>query len=560
MHFLKLLISVGVAFCFSFAFAQRRANSTFGSSRNSNQNSSSQTSRAPASSNQSTSKINMDDRPSPIQIDESELHNATDPYSRGLQQYVNQCVSGDEGKLMHECAMEFRNKCGDGLINIGGNCTSKVNYCRELGCDSVPGSACQAAGCEMSIEDIKLGAIDCSSKPNTVAYGNECVSQEAACSACQANGGDCSQYKCGSENAQDNMAEADANACDVAASKVETDCNDKNQSWLNELNNVAQTIGPAFNPQQSTCGTLAAVDVATKTSLAAFSVMCNNAFDECKVACKPNPMYKTNPMYQNIAQRMAANLSQCNQTGVSGQKAQQQAVVAAQSLTSAVQTCAQNMGGLDQLAQNHCENPANKNSPACQQIKLEGLAINGSGIGGPNPGLNHGGIGGAAPGETQGESFGLGSFGEEEDRTVTPHASRPGEEIGGGKGGGNLAGGGGGSGGGEAPSGKGRGGLSGLVSNILSGFFGGGGGGGGSGSKGGGWRNLIGGGNNNNGQIRKEKGPDLRQFMPGGLKDPNRHRGIAGQFIGRDGMSGPHANIWKLINNRYQHKRASLKP
>ena len=127
-----------------------------------------------------------------------------------------------------------------------------------------------------------------------------------------------------------------------------------------------------------------------------------------------------------------------------------------------------------------------------------------------------------------------------------------GEEIGGAKGGGHVGEISPGGAAGASGNGGARKGDSGLLTSILSGFFGGGGG---SGSSGSGWKSFFGGGSGNgNGAAPsasvKNKMPDLRQFLPGGLQDPTRNRGIAGQFVGLDGLTGPHSDIWRQINNR----------
>ena len=48
--------------------------------------------------------------------------------------------------------------------------------------------------------------------------------------------------------------------------------------------------------------------------------------------------------------------------------------------------------------------------------------------------------------------------------------------------------------------------------------------------------------------------------MPGGKLDLQKARGPTVQRTGEDGMSGLHGNIWNMINNRYQYKKALLLP
>lgn len=93
---------------------------------------------------------------------------------------------------------------------------------------------------------------------------------------------------------------------------------------------------------------------------------------------------------------------------------------------------------------------------------------------------------------------------------------------------------------------------------VTSGFYSGSGGGGfgggnGSGSEGG-MRGMM----DRAVSALKNKGPDLRQFLPGGNKDPHA-RGIAGSS-GPDGITGPNSNIWHKIQNRYQVVAPTLIP
>ncbi len=95
---------------------------------------------------------------------------------------------------------------------------------------------------------------------------------------------------------------------------------------------------------------------------------------------------------------------------------------------------------------------------------------------------------------------------------------------------------------------------------VNAGFRGGGGSGG--------WGNGGGNSHSNGGYappiVRQAevKGPNLRDFLPGGGLDPKRtNRGLAG-ISGPDGITGPHSDIWKKVQNRYQVQveKASLIP
>lgn len=343
--------------------------------------------------------------------------------------------------------------------------------------------------------------------------------------------------------------ESQASLCQSAHTSAMSSCDSESQSWMNNINMVADIGGPALGqakPTASTCSGIAAASVGAKSSLAAFAVMCNSASRTCLSSCA------TPTDTQSVE-----FLKQCRAKATKAAEAQQKIQAAVQSLQASVATCQAAFGDINGQAQAHCE--AN---PAACAINMPG-GIAGNAIspdqvgGGTNPSLSGGGVGGDVGAGTGFNLSDIGDDGEEGIGQIAP--SKPGEDIGGAKGGGGVAGGSSGQGG-DAGGGSGGGKKEGLLSNILSGFFGGGGG-----SGGGGFKSWFGGGNKgdaySSGQPRAGKGtPDLRQFLPGGANDPNRHRGIAGQFIGRDGMTGPHSDIWKNINNRYQNKRASLLP
>lgn len=132
------------------------------------------------------------------------------------------------------------------------------------------------------------------------------------------------------------------------------------------------------------------------------------------------------------------------------------------------------------------------------------------------------------------------------------------EEVGGKKGGRPLMDGAAGSadGGGDKTRG---GGASGQGITVNAGFRGGGGGGG--------W-GSPGSDNGRGGYVppaatqARAMGPNLRDFLPGGGLDPkSANRGLAG-ISGPDGITGPHSDIWKKVQNRYQIQveRARLIP
>lgn len=100
--------------------------------------------------------------------------------------------------------------------------------------------------------------------------------------------------------------------------------------------------------------------------------------------------------------------------------------------------------------------------------------------------------------------------------------------------------------------------ASGISKDINGGFYGGGSGGGipGNGSSAGG--SYSGRENPRSFDPTAPGKPDLRQFLPGGMNDP-RSRKLAGDSSPH-GISGPHSNIWKNIQNRYRIVSPTLMP
>lgn len=129
---------------------------------------------------------------------------------------------------------------------------------------------------------------------------------------------------------------------------------------------------------------------------------------------------------------------------------------------------------------------------------------------------------------------------------MSPSGGRA-DDVGGAKGGRPLMGGSdGGLGGSGSPAGSAS---KGGPAAVNAGFRGGGGGS--SGSYGGGGGANPGQAYASEKQVEKS-GPNLRDFLPNGKFDPkSANRGLAG-ISGPDGITGPHSDIWKKIQNRYQ--------
>lgn len=339
--------------------------------------------------------------------------------------------------------------------------------------------------------------------------------------------------------------------CEQAAQMAANDCNSEAQSWMKNINMVSKGVGPIMKQMNpGGCGSLEAVDVGTSSSLATFKIMCSNATQECETACKKTPADSSQ------VTQMSAHLSACRKHGVNGKQAEAAAAQGTQEIMQAVVACKQAFGTGDPFA--------NPNSTAYQGKTADEILANlqaqqsGGGLDYRGVQGDSGGLGGSGGGRSTG--FDIGDLEDPaKKKAAMADAGGAGGSIGGQKGGSGAGSGSGanlGAGGRASP----KGGVRGMLSNILSGFFGGGGGGGlfgGSGSKSGGGISSWFGGEKPQAAVNA---PDLRQFLPGGAKDPRKHRGIAGRAVGADGMSGPHANIWQMINNRYQYKKASLLP
>lgn len=204
-----------------------------------------------------------------------------------------------------------------------------------------------------------------------------------------------------------------------------------------------------------------------------------------------------------------------------------------------------------------CQCRVNPSLPACQQQKLgdttTGLAnysVPGLGVGGAD-GLGNakalGSFGGPGDG-FGGGGVGLGSEGKPDqgDGRSLVRGSAGNAKVG--------------EGNGNKPPGRdpgGGGGGSSLNTKTIAGWgYAGGGSGGGGGGSGSGSQSYDQNGNRY-GQNGNSPNVDLRQFMPGGQRDPSR--GLAG-ISGPDGITGPNSNIWQKINVRYYAVSPSLLP
>jgi hypothetical protein len=333
----------------------------------------------------------------------------------------------------------------------------------------------------------------------------------------------------------------------ASALKDATDSCDSEKStnsWAGQVSMVTQTLGPtAMQLNQNACGGIAATQTAAQASLATFAEMCSSATQACMTACASD----------------TSSLAQCKTQGEKPNQAQAKMAQAMLTMQRSVAACQNAFGSTSVQAQAYCAK--NPSDPTCNPnlgttlqtanfpTDQTGGAVPASGSSGGSSGgsksnadlsgLNLDSINPTAPGASNNQAA----------ATQDPGGAKGGAPIDMGGNGTQAAG----------PNGRG-GGKKGEDNkfNPLAGFFGGGGGG----SFGNAIRSLFGikSDGYSGGKQVKANGPDLNKFLPGGMYDPTKNRGIAGQFVGLDGMTGPYSDIWKNINNRYQYKRASLLP
>lgn len=514
MQFSKLLIG-GAFFLYSLAFAQvqiRRGSTRdlLGTQRSTPEQSSPQMS------------IPVQNQTETIVIDERSLQGcrATGSSDEECYEYFRRAAQTPSPTTTEQTSNSEAIDCGPTAVSTGSQCVIKEEYCKTCS-----GADCENV-CSVNKESATNGGVKC--KPgeqlNATKDGCEPITDE--------------------KKKEETASSSDM--CSQAVEAVKTDCDSTSKSWMKEANSMATQLKQASGTSASVCSGIGAASAATQSSLAYFSVTCNESYKSCRTSCAAQP----------------ESLKICESMGVKGKEAQQQAAVAMREVMTGVQQCQAAFGGQnDPCAISPtsiaCKGYQTLTGPNAQPVQNNALMNT-------NPqGLEHQGAGGDGGVTAGSKGYGGDDFDSGEDG-FSPHASAAGAEIGGSKGGGGIGSGSGGSaatgGTGGAGGGAGGNGEEGGT-KILSGFFGGGGGGGsgGFGSRlGRGLKGLF--GMDEEKMAQKEKTPDLRQFMPGGMQDPRKHRGIAGEFIGKDGMSGPHANIWALINNRYQHKRPTLLP
>lgn len=346
----------------------------------------------------------------------------------------------------------------------------------------------------------------------------------------------------------------DLQLCEQAKADADGACDSQSKNWVRTINQASTLLGSQMN--QSACGTLAAAQVGSAAALTLFSMQCGRAVDQCVTECNKYLKFMSSAapdffQYSDTLKKNATDaLKACNAKGVSAKKTEADVGSGIQQIAQAVQSCRASFGTA--AVDPSLQGPGYVGKP--DGDILAGLQQRN------DQGLNHEGTGSGLTGDMNANV----DLSDLTDDAPVSGVAKPrgiGQDPGGQQGSAGL-----GSSGGvgvDANSGRAanRKGSTGLLSNILSGFFGSGGGGLFGGGKAAGSGDRGAGGNGYSaGTEAGTKTPDLRQFLPGAKFDPKKERNIAGRIVSKDGLIGPHGNLWRDVSNRYQVKRASLLP
>lgn len=378
-------------------------------------------------------------------------------------------------------------------------------------------------------------------------------------------------------------AEEFVKKCQIAQLEAVDRCDETKdggvQSAQTTLSNFAVGMGSQMGIQGA-CSGLGTVLTGANAAVATFSAMCTFSRKKCLSSCEEaRAALKASVMESVYGGQIDQNLISCDGLSASVDRAAQ-AMQNVKNTISGAESCAK-QAGIElydfcktnptapgcATAATDCSNPDiakanpicicknNPNSETCTGASLK--ANSGFSPGGYDPGSIAALNSGTQSGTTNLDSDGfMGDVGFTGNPNLKSDPTRA-EDVGGSKGGRPLGEGGGGGGGGPGDGG-GSGGASSLNVAVNAGFRGGGGGGGGAWSSGGSGAGSGTGGVPSSAQVRGAN-PDLRQFLPGGKFDPKQRRGLAG-LSGPDGITGPHSDIWKKIQNRYQIEQIKLMP
>lgn len=361
-----------------------------------------------------------------------------------------------------------------------------------------------------------------------------------------------------------------------------SDCDQDKDSGIQGSQTTLSNFAVNMSSQmgiQGACSGIGKALMGANAAVTAFSYMCSSAKTKCMNSCNSAMEMVQNMEYSSSTPTMMLDIDHNRLNCRNLETKVKQASEAMQNMVGAIsgaQSCAEQTGtdlfnycqsnpsaiGCANVAQD-CSNPSVaasnpicicKANPTASNCVAMNLKAGDSGFQDGGGGASMNGIANGKGGTNADGIEGLlGDVSWQGDPTLKP-SQGPADDAGGAKGGRPLME--GGAGGSTAGGGGGGAGGAGTTVAVNSGFRGGGGGGGGWGSYSGGQGEYAG-----NPQAPGQPGahgPDLRQFLPGGKFDP-KNRGLAG-ISGPDGITGPHTDIWKKINNRYQVEQHKLMP
>lgn len=389
-------------------------------------------------------------------------------------------------------------------------------------------------------------------------------------------------------------------ACRYSTQDAIKMCNTEEDSGLRQATQMGSQLAAQMGMQaganagagvQGSCGGMGKVLTFANGALLAYNATCTTKYMNCSKVCK-----MSTEEFNVWAQQEATRTGGVNQVTIEeGRRKLREYRAQCNNLSNALQSATQNLMGLmGSMAQanackNQAQNPmeewcrANPTSPLCgngdggpvadcsnpqfaasnqvcicQANPFDPRCGGGLGTGsgsGSSLGRNGEGAGGGA--DTDG-SLGLfeGGAGGGAGANVPPVQGNNNAVDPSGRGSsGGVSGRAGDTGGGQAGAKAGAGG-GGFNTKIIGGYGGGGRGGGGGFFGGGSGSGGSGGGGGFGGSAAKSN-VDLKQFLPGGAKDPRR--GVAG-IVGPDGMTGPNSDLWKKVKEQYYKKKPTFLP
>ncbi|WP_413291675.1 hypothetical protein ACLSU7_09670 [Bdellovibrio sp. HCB185ZH] len=377
--------------------------------------------------------------------------------------------------------------------------------------------------------------------------------------------------------------------CSNEISSTDSNCDQKSNQGMNSASAMASQVALAYGAKAASsiaesCTTMAALSSTINAAVAAYRLTCSSAIKDCNSTCssaqkylESTPACQTDPNFAAMKGQATSSVNQCASYTAKVGEAQQAMNNIAQTAANATQ-CASltSADGSSDLASLCAANPS---LAGCENVVMDcnnpAMASNKVCICSKNPsdpsclgtsnvvGDTGGGLATIDQSSRTGSSASASDFTGDLPNIGIEQAelSSGGSDAGidGKQGGGvSFGGSGGGSGSGGKPGAEGADPTKSTA--VNSGFRGGGGGGGGFGGGGSDGEGQGGGFFNSAANALAAKGgPDLRQFLPGGGKYNPNARGVAGA-TGPDGITGPHTDIWKKVQNRYQVMSPSLLP